>query len=153
MFDQQDREAKAVSDLLDQMHKIFLLRRIYSRRRLVEQEQLWPGCERTHDLKPPLRTVRQTRPTFITNARQIEDLQKLETVFAMLPLVGIEPRRAQHCVEQILPYVNVARSHHVFQHRHARKETNILEGSRNTAARDLIRTQAVDPLALKINLA
>ena len=72
--------------------------------------------ERAHDLQSALRAVRQTRAAFVTNARQVEDLEQLETVFTMLLLVTDETRRAQHGVEQVLAHVNVTGRHHVFQH-------------------------------------
>src|SRR6185503_10806321 len=56
-------------------------------------------------------------------------------------------------VEQVLAHVNVTRGHHVFEYRHARKEPDVLKRPGNAAARDLIRTQAVDTPAVEVDLA
>src|SRR6185503_5016721 len=121
--------------------------------RLVKQQQLWSRRERAHNLESSLRAVRQTRATFVTDARQIEDLEQLETVLTMLLLVSIKPRRAQHCVNQSLAHVNVTGRHHVFQHRHAWKQSNVLERARDAACGDLIRTQAVNALTIEVDRA
>src|SRR6185369_9546014 len=71
----------------------------------------------------------------------------------MFLLVLIKPWRAQHCVEQSLAHVNVTSRHDIFQHRHARKQSNVLERARDTACGDLIWTQAVDALTLEMDRA
>src|SRR5687768_3074282 len=71
----------------------------------------------------------------------------------MFLLVAVVPRQSQHRVDQALPRVNVARGHYVFQHRHTGEQPNILKSPRDTAPRNLIRTQAVDTLAFEMDLA
>src|SRR4029078_9855546 len=44
----------------------------------------------------------------------------------------------------------VTRGHHVFEHRHARKQSDVLKCSRYPATRNLVRLQPVDSPALKV---
>ena len=44
-------------------------------------------------------------------------------------------------------------SHHVFQNRHAGEQPNVLKRARHAATRNLVRPQAVNPFALKIDFA
>src|SRR6185369_6423126 len=94
-------------DLLDQVHQIFLLRRIHAGGRLIEQQQLRTRRERAHDLESTLRAVREARTTFITHACEVEDFEQLKTIFTMLLFVLTESRRAQDGVKQLLAHVNV----------------------------------------------
>src|SRR4026208_72457 len=38
VLDQQDRQSKPIADLLDQVHQVFLLRRVHTGSRFVKQE-------------------------------------------------------------------------------------------------------------------
>src|SRR6185295_12658121 len=54
---------------------------------------------------------------------------------------------------QLLAHVNVTGRHYVIQHRHARKQSNVLKRARDAARGDLIRTQTVDALTVEVNRA
>src|SRR6185369_1942678 len=151
VLDKQNRQSEAISDLLDQVHQVFLLRRIHAGRGFVEQQQLRPSRESTNNLEPALRTVRQTRAAFVANTREIEYLEQFETVFAMFLFVFAESRSAQHGVDQFLAHMNVTGRHDVIEHRHTRKQANVLERSRDTTRRYLVRTQTIDALPVEMN--
>src|SRR5215213_3338413 len=153
VLDEQDRQPEAIPDLFDQMHQIFLLGRIHACGWLVEQKQLRPCREGAHDLESSLRAVGEAGAAFVAHARQVEDLEQLETVLTMLLLVTSKARRTQHCVKQLLAHVNVTGRHDVFQYRHARKQSNVLKRARDPTFCDLIWTQTVDALTIKMNRA
>src|SRR5687767_12731199 len=71
----------------------------------------------------------------------------------MLAFITFESRQSQDGVEQILLRVSMTGGHDVLEHRHARKQPDVLESARHATAGDLVRLQAVDALAVEIKLA
>jgi len=79
--------AKAVADLLDRAIKIFLLGRIQTGGRLVQQQELGSRGQGPNNFQTPLFTVRQAGPAFVPEIRQLENLQQIEREFAVLAFV------------------------------------------------------------------
>ena len=59
VLDEQDRQAQLVPDPAEEGHHRGRLGRVHARRRLVEQQQLGPGRERSGDLEAALVAVGQ----------------------------------------------------------------------------------------------
>ena len=58
------------------------------------------GSPARDDLQAPLTAVGQTRSAFIFNARQIENLEQLESKFAMFAFVALEAGQTKDGIEK-----------------------------------------------------
>ena len=72
MLDEQDSDAETLADDLDGLHQLLGLVRVHTGCRLVEQQQLGLGRERTRDFELALLAVRQVGRAVIRDALQTE---------------------------------------------------------------------------------
>ena len=90
MFDEQNCKPESVPNLLNKTHQVFLRGRIQTSRRFVQEQQLWLGGERAHNLQATLPAIRQAGAGFAPYIHEVKDLEQLQGEVAMVALVLIK---------------------------------------------------------------
>ena len=84
---------------------------------------------------------------------EIEDGQQFHAVVARRFFTLAVPWGAQYDVQQGLIRMDVTGGHHIIEHAHAGKESDVLKCARDSMRRDFVRPLAVNAFAFKVNLA
>ena len=138
MLDQQNRDAEPIPNGVDAGQKLCRFRGVHAGGRLVQQQNLHIGGQRAGDLQLALLAIGQAGGGNVRLVPQAADLQQLQCLFRGLPLRLPEPRRAERSVKQVIVQILGTGRLHVFDHRHVRKQTDVLKGSRDTGLHELV---------------
>ena len=132
VLDQQDRDGVLVADGEQQRVELGAFARIEAGRRLVEAEQHRIGAHGARDLQPPLRAIGQVAGR-IVGARQqpdaLEPVARLVDRGAFGDGIGGKAENAEQRVARREHQPVVLGDQQVFQHRHAGKQADVLEGA------------------------
>ena len=153
MLDQQDRNAEPVADCVDAFQQVLGLGRVHAGGRLIKQQQLHAGCERTRDFELALGAVRQVRRLRLGETFKLENPQQVDGLPMHLLLFTPEARGAENRATHVVAEGFVERDKHVLLNRHLLEQADILESSSDAGANDLIGFLAVHFLAVQPEFA
>ena len=126
-----------IADVAEQRVELERLARVEAGRRLVEAEQDGLRAHRTGDLQTPLRTVGQVAGRIVGARHQVDPLQPslggLDRV-AFRRAVAADAEKPEHGHTGGAHQGRVLGDEQVFEHRHAREQADILEGSGDARA-------------------
>ena len=117
--------------------------------RIVEQQQLGVGGKRADDLQTTLGAVRQRAGLLVCQMLHIKDGQQLHGALVGSLLVLPIRRQAQHALKAGVTLLVMQADLNVILHRHGIKQANVLEGTGNTHAVDLVDRLARGVLAIE----
>jgi hypothetical protein len=134
VLDQQYADAVDVANRDQQVIELGRFARIEPGRRLVEAEQPRPGAHGPRDLKTPLGTVGQLAGRPVGIGHEMDALQPAarDTDGRRLGIAeALQAEQAEHAHARGKHQLVVLGDHQVLQHRHARKQANVLERPRH----------------------
>ena len=149
MLDKHDSDAKGVANLNDVRHELCGLGRVHAGGRLVEQEQLGVGGKRTDDLQTTLGAVRQRAGLLVCQMLHIKDGEQFHGALMGGLLVLPVRRQTQHALKTGVALLVVQADLYVVLHRHGVKQADVLEGTGDTHAVNLVDGLARGVLAVE----
>ena len=135
----------------DHRHEFFGLLRIHAGSRFIEKQQLWFSRQCPGNFQAALRAVRQVFGNLILFFVEFKDLQQLDGLLFNLCLFTKITAQAKHRLQDAVFHMRMIGDFHIIEHAEFGKQADILERPRYAALRDLIRFQAEETLAIKIN--
>ena len=151
MLDEQDRNIKPAADIAYRGHQLMGFGRVHTRGRLIQQQQLRLGCQRTRNLQLALLTVGQIARFALRQIIQSDHLEQLVRPLIhfcfFLPISG----KAQDGFHHIVMDRLIHGDFDIVNDRNILKQTNILEGTGNAHAGRLIGLFADDGAAFQLD--
>ena len=117
-------------------------------RGLVEEQQLRLGGDGPGDLEPLQRAVRHVARVGADIGAASDEVHQLRGLPAQPPVGRGEAGPARHRGEKARIELEMRAEHHVLDGRESRRQLQVLEGSRDTAARERFRRSPGDLLPL-----
>ncbi|CCY06109.1 putative uncharacterized protein [Eggerthella sp. CAG:1427] len=138
VLDEQNGDLEGIPDAADVLHQLRRLGRVHARRRLVQQQQQWPGGQRPDDLQTALCAVGQTPRLCMSQIRHAEEVQHLQRRGLRLTLRLAVAEAVGHGGQQVLPDAIVHPHLHIVDDAHIVVQPDILEGTGDAHAADLM---------------
>ncbi|KPD00491.1 hypothetical protein LR69_01143 [Geobacillus sp. BCO2] len=123
--------------------------RVQTGHRLVKQNERRARHSRPGDFHKPLRSVRQRARPLPGEMGQSDLLQAGKRLFLRLLFFSPRKRQPKAGAEDSARQPCMKADHHIFQHRHIRKQLQVLKRPRHSQHRQLVRLFAVDHAPLK----
>ncbi len=139
VLDEQDREPELGSQAADERGQLAGLAGVHAGGRLVEQEQLRTGRERTSDLEATLVAVREVPCPGVRPCPQADELQQFVPALDRRLLFGMVARRAQDRVPPATAEVRVLSHEDVVERGHRPEQPDVLEGPADPELGHLVR--------------
>ena len=117
------------------------LDRIAAGGRLVEQQHLRLGRERTGDLEPLQRAIRHFPGRPVRERAEADEREKLFGFGARVAVLPQHGRQGEEMRQKIAPLMQVAPDHHVLGCRHAEENLQVLKRARQPALREQMRRE------------
>ena len=139
MLDQEHRKVLFVTEARDEAREVGSLLRVHARRRLVEQQQLRLGRERTRDLESALVAVGEVAPDHAVLPHEPRILEQLARPDARLRLLVAYARRSDDRLEQRPAQAHVHADEDVLERGHVLEEPDVLERAADAPLRERVR--------------
>src|SRR5438552_1946305 len=153
VLDQRDRGAELAVDVEDEARHVFLLLDVHAGHRLVEQQQLGLGRERSAQLHALLQAIGQLAGERLANGLDLQEVDQAldeRAVGELLALRRTPPHRVQ---QEMAAHLQQAASHEVVEHGHAFEQRDVLKGPRHTELRQVRGRRACGVAALEQDAA
>ena len=149
VLDQRDGGAELLVHVEDEARHVLLLLEVHAGHRLVEQQQLRLHRERAAELDALLQAVGQPADRDLADVLDLEEVDDLLDLAAVLDLLGERRAEAEDLPEEAAVHLQGAAGHDVVERRHAAEQRDVLEGARDAAARRLVGPHLRARLALE----
>jgi hypothetical protein len=146
VLDQDDREPEVGDESAQEMHQGARFALSHPGGRLVEEQERWPGGERSRQLEPPPVTVRQVARDDVCAALQPDPIEEADRARGQLGLGPVEAGIAREDVPEPQRDARVHADQHVFDRGHVGEEPDVLERPADAQRGDLIGAQAEERL-------
>ena len=156
VFDDEDRVAELLAELADQLSDLLRLGGVHPGCGLVQEQQPRVRRHRPRDLEPAAVGVRERVGGLVPAVAHQPLAEERELLLGErgdLALLPAHPGRAQHGAKDPGARVSVGRGHHVLLDGHVQEQPQRLERPRDAPARDLVRGEAHDRLAVEKDLS
>jgi hypothetical protein len=138
MLDQDEGYSRLV-DLLDSGDQHLEQRGVHTRRRLIEQDHLGVGHHDARKFEQFALSARKYAGGLFCKAAERHKVQKAESLFARLPLLGCDTTRCCEVGPEPFTRLTLTRNQHVFDKRKFRKWARYLKGPRHATCEALVR--------------
>src|SRR5207249_9967461 len=132
------------ADLEQELGEHLRVRRVQSRRRLVQEQERRLEREGARELETLLRAERQVAGGLALDVREAEKFHQLLRLLANQALLPAGERQRQAFRQDARADVAVLRHQHVVERREAPEELHVLERARDAEAGNLIRPETGD---------
>src|SRR5581483_605528 len=147
MFDQNNADALAIADFAQQPRELGGIVRIQTGRRFIETEQQRAGAHGARDLEPALIAVRQTARGIVGAVDQMHALQPMTRQLdgaLFRGAIALQTDQAAEGVERGAHERVMLRDDKIFEHRHRRKQADVLKRPHHARARNAHVAQAIE---------
>src|SRR5437879_2883534 len=139
----------AGQDPFHERHELDLLLGCEAGGRLVEQEQLGIRGEGAGDLEPSLLAVRKISRVLARVLGDTDKAKQLHRLLCHALLLAAFARKLEERVPDLGLHPDMAADAHVVEAAHVVEEADVLERARDAVARDLVRLETRDVLAVE----
>jgi hypothetical protein len=138
VLDQEHGNAAPVADGADLIGQPIDFRVVEPAGRFVQQQQFWTFGERAGKLHPLADSERQGARRTIRNVLEAEFLDQCVGVLDDLLFLAPRERRGERIAQESAARHRMRADAHVLAHRHGRKQSDVLERSRNAERGELM---------------
>ena len=143
VLDEQDGQVFFLPKARDERREVGRLLRVHPRGRLVEEDELRLGRERTGHLEPSLVAVGEVpRPRFPLVSLEAAEREQLAGAFCGFALFPLDTGRPQNALDNPALESGMHPDHHVLPRSHLLEQTDVLEGPSDPPLGDRMRRLA-----------